>query len=377
MADDIEVTPGSGAPVATDDVGGRHYQRVKLTDGTADSATPIKAGGGTEGDALRVTIASDSTGVLSVDDNGASISVDDDGGSLTVDAPADSPVNVRLSDGSTPLDFVVSDVTGTGISQTGAAVMVNNISTGYWQALRAAAPGGVIITGDVAHDGADSGQPVKIGGRATDLFTLPTAVASGDRVNFLADRYGRQYVVGTDDIKRDGVYYYHSGVSVVAAAADGAATAGGGRFWLINPVGSSKILQLRKATFISQMGSALATPTSPRFTLEKFVFTGTASGAQVTPALRRTADSAATGSLRTAVTGMTISSAAVVCGFLVVAGATAVAYNSPAEQLFEPGPDDRILLGAGEGLVLRQADNGTTSDTRRTILNLVVEEYTP
>ena len=38
MADNINITPGAGATVATDDVGGRHYQRVKLTDGAEGSA---------------------------------------------------------------------------------------------------------------------------------------------------------------------------------------------------------------------------------------------------------------------------------------------------------------------------------------------------
>jgi hypothetical protein len=33
MADNVEITPGAGATVATDEVGGRHYQRMKLTDG--------------------------------------------------------------------------------------------------------------------------------------------------------------------------------------------------------------------------------------------------------------------------------------------------------------------------------------------------------
>lgn len=41
--------------------------------------------GGNETNALRVTIANNSTGLLSVDDNGGSLSVDDNGGSLTVD----------------------------------------------------------------------------------------------------------------------------------------------------------------------------------------------------------------------------------------------------------------------------------------------------
>lgn len=42
-------------------------------------------GGGTEATALRVTVASNSTGVLSVDDGGSTLSVDDGGGALTVD----------------------------------------------------------------------------------------------------------------------------------------------------------------------------------------------------------------------------------------------------------------------------------------------------
>mgnify|MGYP000853190708 FL=1 len=52
---------------------------------TIDNSTLAVVGGGTEATAMRVTIASDSTGVLSVDDNGSTLSVDDGGGSLTVD----------------------------------------------------------------------------------------------------------------------------------------------------------------------------------------------------------------------------------------------------------------------------------------------------
>lgn len=86
MADNVTLDPGAGGAVAaTDDVGGVHYQRVKLVDGTLDSATAIASGGGVEAGALRVTIASDSTGVVSIDDNGANISIDDGGNSITVD----------------------------------------------------------------------------------------------------------------------------------------------------------------------------------------------------------------------------------------------------------------------------------------------------
>ncbi len=42
MADNVAITAGSGTSVATDDVSGVHYQKVKLIDGTADSSAAIK-----------------------------------------------------------------------------------------------------------------------------------------------------------------------------------------------------------------------------------------------------------------------------------------------------------------------------------------------
>lgn len=54
--------------------------------------------------------------------------------------------------------------------------------------------GGTALTvdGDVLSDSVDSGAPVKIGCQART--SLPTAVQSGDRVNTIADLYGRQLV---------------------------------------------------------------------------------------------------------------------------------------------------------------------------------------
>ncbi len=49
--------------------------------------------------------------------------------------------------------------------------------------------------GDVAHDAADSGNPVKAGGQART--TNPTAVADADRANFITDKLGKQVVVNS------------------------------------------------------------------------------------------------------------------------------------------------------------------------------------
>jgi hypothetical protein len=52
------------------------------------------------------------------------------------------------------------------------------------------------VAGDVAHDTADSGNPVKIGGFGADMGVTPTAVTASDRTRFIADRSGVQFVVG-------------------------------------------------------------------------------------------------------------------------------------------------------------------------------------
>lgn len=47
MPDNVDITPGTGATVATDEVGGRHYQRMKLTDGEegSENAASVRADG--------------------------------------------------------------------------------------------------------------------------------------------------------------------------------------------------------------------------------------------------------------------------------------------------------------------------------------------
>lgn len=63
-------------PLITDTNGRLHTQDAKTTDIETNTDYGTVVGTGTEATALRVTIASDSTGVLSVDDNSASLSID-------------------------------------------------------------------------------------------------------------------------------------------------------------------------------------------------------------------------------------------------------------------------------------------------------------
>lgn len=50
--------------------------------------------------------------------------------------------------------------------------------------------------GDVAHDSADAGNPIKVGMRAIAHGTNPTAVAAGDRTDLYASRAGVPFVMG-------------------------------------------------------------------------------------------------------------------------------------------------------------------------------------
>jgi hypothetical protein len=138
MADNIAITAGSGTTVSTEEVttlnGGavsaQHIQRFCVAQRTADGvASDVGFGGGTEATALRVTLATDSTGVVSVDDNSSTLSVDDGAGSLTVDAPVGTPVFVRLSDGASPISTLpvsVAGATAAGTNRIGSVRLVDS-----------------------------------------------------------------------------------------------------------------------------------------------------------------------------------------------------------------------------------------------------------
>lgn len=56
--------------------------------------------------------------------------------------------------------------------------------------------GAALMAGDVAHDSADSGNPIKFG--AVARSAAPTAVTAGDRVNLSADTYGSLRTLAVD-----------------------------------------------------------------------------------------------------------------------------------------------------------------------------------
>ena len=232
----------AGNPVL---VGGRYDTSVRtLNDGDVGGIALTDSGAvivGTSGTSLAVNgsvvatlqAGTSNIGTVKVENAAlSSIAVNDDGGSLTVDGT----VTANAGTGTFAVD-------GSGVTQpvsasslplpTGAATAANQLPDGHNVTIDNAAgasavniqDGGNSITvdgtvsvsgtvtvgshavtnagtfavqasGSVAHDAADSGNPVKVGVKAYNFDgTVPgTAVAENDRANAIGDVYGRQYV---------------------------------------------------------------------------------------------------------------------------------------------------------------------------------------
>lgn len=242
-------------------------------------------GGGTEAAAQRVTLANDSTGVLSVDDNGSSLTVDGtvtanagsgtftvggtvtanagtgtfgtsdtatqvddaaftpatsrilmigaefddtapdsvnegDGGAVRMSANRNMYMNIRDAagnerganvDATNRLSVSVDNtatVTISSLPNEGQQTMANSISVAVASdqanvpvSQATASSLNAQVVGSVAHDGADSGNPVKIGGVARTAN--PAAVAAADRVDLFCDDLGKAVVYPISP--RDGI----------------------------------------------------------------------------------------------------------------------------------------------------------------------------
>lgn len=127
MANNVNVTPGSGVVVTSDQItsDSSQAQIVKLAISADNDRTkiPATAANGMTVDVTRVqgnvTVQPLSGQVFPINDNGGSITIDDGGNKLTVDALKTSPVATRLSDGA---DWIASlPVSGTVTANQGTA----------------------------------------------------------------------------------------------------------------------------------------------------------------------------------------------------------------------------------------------------------------
>lgn len=188
-----------------------------------------------------------------------------------------------------------------------------------------------------------------------------------------SDTVHEHYFVPSTERDILGNYIALSGVFTVQATAQ---TFPAAFFWFINPIGNTPKIALTGIEVLSQIGSALATPTSPRLQFSTFTFTGTASGATVTPGKLDSNYASPTGSFRTASTGLSITKVADLLCSLPIAAATAVGVAPAMMDEWMPSNEDgQIILRPGEGIAFWQADAGTTSDTRRIVVTLKWQEF--
>ena len=179
---------------------------------TVDNATISVVGSGTEATAQRVTIATDSTGVLSVDDNGSSLTID---GTVTVGNPGDigggtqytedaaaaanpvgtAPILIRTD---TPATQVTTD--GDNVAQRGTnygAAYVQLVTSGgsYIDSVG----GGTEYTEDVATANPIVGKAIMV--ERDDALTTVTPV-EGDNIGLRGTAEGALW---TQDFNSDGI----------------------------------------------------------------------------------------------------------------------------------------------------------------------------
>lgn len=174
----IDVTAGSGTSIdtRTEGTNGHHRQVVVLGDPATNAG--VAAVDATAG--LKVNLGADNdvtvTGTvdLGATDNAVLDNID-----------ADLTTIIGHVDG---LEALI----GTTNTNTGATTTALQIMDDWDNG----ASDGASVSGDVAHDTADAGEPVKIGMKATALKANPTEVAAGDRTNWYADVSGVPFVLG-------------------------------------------------------------------------------------------------------------------------------------------------------------------------------------
>jgi len=139
--------------------------------------------------------------------------VTDNGGSLTVDGTVTLSALPALTAGSAKIGGVDLDSDATpGAAVPAVAQLVAGTDGTNARSLKTDAAGelqvdvltlpsvtiGTLpgVAGDVAHDGVDSGNPVKQGAKAVAHGANPTAVAAADRSDLYCNRHGIPFAIG-------------------------------------------------------------------------------------------------------------------------------------------------------------------------------------
>lgn len=239
---------------------------TRLTDIETNTDSLAVVGGGLEATALRVTIASDSTGVISIDDGGNVITVDGtvaisgtvtvgshavtnagtfvvqvDGAALTALQSIDGKMTacntgaVVISSGTITAVTSITNALPAGTNAIGKLASNTGVTIGAVEIASAqtlatvttvttCATVSALNGSNLAHDSPDSGNPHKIGAKASVSLNGGTNVAGGDRTDLRASVDGALYVRGIplEDIVTATPVAITDGSSTSVIAAQGA-----------------------------------------------------------------------------------------------------------------------------------------------------------
>lgn len=196
-----------------------------------------------------------------------------------------------------------------------------------------------------------------------------------------ADTVHEHFFILESRRSRLGIYYGTSGILTIPIAAHTPATTG--FFWFINPVASGRNIALRRwATQIQFAVLSAVDVTVPRQAMALCTFTGTPSGAVIAAAKRASVDATPVGSIRTAMTGLTVTPGAMIKSDMPPINATASSATIQANLIpavandWDPVEEEQPILLPGEGIVCYSADGSTTAN-RRLSVDFAWEEYEP
>ncbi len=166
--------------------------------GVGGVATTTGCGVATAG-TQRVAVATDCV-VLTSNNNGAgaaAVNIQDGGNSITVDGTVAIGSSVTPGTAATNLGKAEDSAHASGdvgvmALATGNVAQTARAADNDYIPLAVDLAGNLMAIGNLAHDAVDAGNPLKIGFQART--TIPTAVADADRVNGMADKFGRQIV---------------------------------------------------------------------------------------------------------------------------------------------------------------------------------------
>lgn len=179
MADNTTITPGSGATIRTDDVGGVQYQVVKLDGGGDGLSVPIVAGRNADASSLPVALSTEDVALV-----GAT------GETAPASDTASSGLNGRLQRIAQRITSLIALVPA---ALVGGRFDINVGGFGGTAVVNGGLAGSQSVGGTVANNVAPTGNPVPLAGIA--VSSEPTANTATRVSQLLTDLVGKLIVL--------------------------------------------------------------------------------------------------------------------------------------------------------------------------------------